>query len=795
MTEKLRIFKGATELDYAEAEITKTDDEIVNSAKMKINPDSTVTNSSLIDFRKNDGVTDVFTGRVNEIKEVNIWEVKILGNGYELNNIRIEQVYENRSPEYIVQDIIDNYTVNLTYASTTSSGVTLSKYIAKGYLIDVIKDMMTALQWQVRIDESDNFYFEPTGNVDNGVSFTNGTEVQITQWDEDKTDLVNHIRVVGGFENFSTEETVAGTGTTFSLAHKPNGDVRAIVSGSEVDPDTYTVNPDDLEIVFDSSQTDPTFQYSYNRPIIVEDQNDGSIATHGEIFKEVPAPFLDSFPDARQYARQYLEVFSVPQIKAVAVQPGFNFSVDTGELITLTDNVRNKTGKLVVRKLVYNAQRSDTVFYLGSRDFWLYDWQREVESRIKKIERRFINEERIISVRLSKHNLSVDLTRSTAQQIRYPLNSFLLGNESLSLLRASKNYEPDASNNNYGGTWTGTGISGSQYSDDGWRLGSGQFNGSDRILTVSDTADLRITGDLTIAFAIRVDSLPGAETYILSKYDGTDGYAVRITSSNTVELIYSDSGADSTIATTTALTAEEWYHIVFVKNGTALTVYVDGSSDNTDTGGATIGSNTTDLIIGNYSSSYFNGYLDELRIYDNNLSSSNVTSVHSKIDYRTDLIAYYAFDNPLLGDRRKQRINYLSLNSANQLLSYSYDLANDYSTGSTDAYADTTNERILMKNTPGHATLYSTNYEFDRVYGGGKTFNTVTISATEEIFSGDTITYEASADGGNNWENITNNSEHTFTNKGNDIRIRVNFDGFGAQDTYISALSAVLTRN
>lgn len=50
---------------------------------------------------------------------------------------------------------------------------------------------------------------------------------------------------------------------------------------------------------------------------------------------------------------------------------------------------------------------------------------------------------------------------------------------------------------------------------------------------------------------------------------------------------------------------------------------------------------------------------------------------------------------------------------------------------------------------------------------------TVTLSLT--VVSG-TFTYEASANGGTNWETVTPSTEHTFTNTGSELQIRITED-------------------
>ena len=189
--QRLRPFLGITELSSEKTDVILTNDQIVNSIILSVEGNSNITTGSTIDVKKTDGSTTFISGKVDEIKRFDFWSITALSNGYELNTTPVQQVYLATSPEDIVQDVIDNFTVNLTFASTDVSGFTISKYIADGYAIDILKDMMTLLDWQIRIDLNDNVYFEPQGSVNNGYILTEGSNFTITSHDEDKKQMIN----------------------------------------------------------------------------------------------------------------------------------------------------------------------------------------------------------------------------------------------------------------------------------------------------------------------------------------------------------------------------------------------------------------------------------------------------------------------------------------------------------------------------------------------------------------------------------------------------------------------------
>ncbi len=90
-------------------------------------------------------------------------------------------------------------------------------------------------------------------------------------------------------------------------------------------------------------------------------------------------------------------------------------------------------------------------------------------------------------------------------------------------------------------------------------------------------------------------------------------------------------GFDATTVGNTALNNSVWHHACFVKNGTSGTYYLDGASDGTKTAALNITYGTSDFIVGaNFrdSNSYFNGTIDDVRIYNRALSLAEIQALY-----------------------------------------------------------------------------------------------------------------------------------------------------------------------
>ena len=70
------------------------------------------------------------------------------------------------------------------------------------------------------------------------------------------------------------------------------------------------------------------------------------------------------------------------------------------------------------------------------------------------------------------------------------------------------------------------------------------------------------------------------------------------------------------------------YHVVGVYNGTALKVYRNGTLTGQKSTTATIGNQTQEISIGRYHSQYFNGTIDEVRIYNRSLTLEEISDYY-----------------------------------------------------------------------------------------------------------------------------------------------------------------------
>ena len=136
------------------------------------------------------------------------------------------------------------------------------------------------------------------------------------------------------------------------------------------------------------------------------------------------------------------------------------------------------------------------------------------------------------------------------------------------------------------------------------------------------------------------------------------GYYFAVNNSNQVVVILRSTLSDRLIYTsTTTLTNGVWYHIVFTYDGTATTtggnIYINNSLDTLTRTGTLTGTmeSTDQLYLGSRddSDNWFAGHLDEISIFNTELSASDVSTIYgtgvpNDISSISGLVSWWRFE-------------------------------------------------------------------------------------------------------------------------------------------------------
>ncbi len=159
------------------------------------------------------------------------------------------------------------------------------------------------------------------------------------------------------------------------------------------------------------------------------------------------------------------------------------------------------------------------------------------------------------------------------------------------------------------------------------------FDGANRYVEVPDSANLSLTGPLTLEARIKLNS-NSTQQAIIEKYDvpGLNGYLMRIQGGKLAAAMCNPTlaGAQSGVIGATTVTTGVWHHVAAVYDGTTLKVYLDGVLDGSVPANFAPTNGAASLKIGargDDAATRFNGLIDDARIYNRALTEAEIQTL------------------------------------------------------------------------------------------------------------------------------------------------------------------------
>ena len=167
------------------------------------------------------------------------------------------------------------------------------------------------------------------------------------------------------------------------------------------------------------------------------------------------------------------------------------------------------------------------------------------------------------------------------------------------------------------------------------------FNGSSSVININSTATTPVdfsAQNWTVSAWINPDVITSGSFYgIISKYGSSDAarsFNIGIQGSDsTIRLLERGSGSNNIQNSTTTISTNVWTHIAVVRTSSTITFYVNGSPDTPISSTFSAGNGgTEDIRIGLLTSTayYFDGLIDQVRIFSSALSSDQVTELYNE---------------------------------------------------------------------------------------------------------------------------------------------------------------------
>ena len=161
------------------------------------------------------------------------------------------------------------------------------------------------------------------------------------------------------------------------------------------------------------------------------------------------------------------------------------------------------------------------------------------------------------------------------------------------------------------------------------------FDGSDDYIDVGDNNSLNPTSQLTLSVWVKkIGSGTGSTpaVYSSSKSSSNNGGFLIMSSSNRFQFYVDTTGSGGwvSIQNNVGIVTNQWYHIVSTWDGSNIKMYVDGVlQTNTASVSQIVYSIDISATIGKYATSYFNGSIDEVAVWNTALTSTQVSEIYN----------------------------------------------------------------------------------------------------------------------------------------------------------------------
>ena len=157
------------------------------------------------------------------------------------------------------------------------------------------------------------------------------------------------------------------------------------------------------------------------------------------------------------------------------------------------------------------------------------------------------------------------------------------------------------------------------------------FNGTNAWITVADAGSLDLTTGMTLEAWVRPTTTMGTSwrAIILKERSGGLCYSLYGNTSARYPGTYINTGGnDLNVQGSATIPRNSWTHLAATYDGTTLRLYVNAALVRSATVGGALVTSSGVLRIGGNSvwGEWFNGYIDEVRIYNRALSASEITT-------------------------------------------------------------------------------------------------------------------------------------------------------------------------
>jgi prepilin-type N-terminal cleavage/methylation domain-containing protein len=158
------------------------------------------------------------------------------------------------------------------------------------------------------------------------------------------------------------------------------------------------------------------------------------------------------------------------------------------------------------------------------------------------------------------------------------------------------------------------------------------LNGTNNTVQVPSSASLSVSGAITLAAWIKTSGTNNYSGLIHKSNSSNLGYQVGFDTGGKLRADFFNGISYGIMLNPTVVTDGNWHHIAATYDGSNGRLYVDGVSGTPGSCAGCVTVSTSTLIIGNddcCGGRYFNGLIDEVRIYNRALSATEISDIYN----------------------------------------------------------------------------------------------------------------------------------------------------------------------
>jgi len=338
---------------------------------------------------------DKFGGKATKInKQITKKKVVAQSFGKSLAEVEVRPtLYNGRSPEFIVHDLIVNNTDFISVPFNGRSGITINQYFADGKLFDIVDDLLTLFGATFYTTAQKLFFcvlrsFTIKDNV-----FEHGCNTSVFESKFNDTELVNDLTVLGENTRYQTIELLSGNATDFVFTlREPAVSTRVEHPvGTELLAEVdFAVNPQLRTLTFACAPAcgacNIQVSYEFERPLFMRSKSQSSIDKFGVHAKRLVLSWIQTRADGLNFMNGYLNRYKDLRLNLIIDHPFLLSSLRENDVVRVVNSIKEIDNTFVIKSIKWEYPDFKTTLSVAEYTFDDFEFDKQIARKIHDLE-------------------------------------------------------------------------------------------------------------------------------------------------------------------------------------------------------------------------------------------------------------------------------------------------------------------------------------------------------------------------------------------------------------------------